>query len=151
MLIEALAKLAHGCGAEGISLEIPPSDGGNVKVLVVTRLGHGARVAQDEKHASRLAVLAQPVVVGGHPGEIDQKLLRMIDEIEEGLIQAAGELPETDAKKRLKALAEAGKQEDKTSGEKTAKADAPKTQDAGAKAEAEPTADAFADDDAESL
>lgn len=151
MLIEALAKLAHGCGAEGISLEIPPSDGGNVKVLVVTRLGHRARVAQDEQHASRLAVLAQPVVVGGHPGEIDQKLLRMIDEIEEGMVRAASELPETDAKKRLKALAEAGNEENKVAATRAATSDKAAPQEAVAEAESERASDAFADDEAESL
>lgn len=155
MLIEALSKLAHGCGAESISIEIPPSDGNTIQVMVVTRLGHSARVVSDAKHGALLAALAQPLVVQGHPGEIDDRLLRLVDEVEQGMVAAAGMLPETESQKYLKALKEA----DKGSGSAKAEGSEKKEDVAtagtaggnGGGADEEQESDAFATDDADSL
>jgi PRTRC genetic system protein E len=157
MMIETLAKLAHDCGAERISIEIPPSDGATVRVMVLTRFGQNGRVANDEKQGPVLAALAQPLVVSGHPGEIDEKLIRLVDELESGMVAAAKTLPETDAAKQKKALAEAAAKAEKPAeakvkatpkpGNKTPKATEPEP----ATTEAADPADAFADDNADSL
>lgn len=157
MMIEALAKLAHDCGAERISIEIPPSDGGTVQVMVLTRFGQAGRVANDERHGPLLAALAQPLVVKGHAGEIDGKLLRLVDELESGMVAAAQGLPETDAAKQQKALAEAAAKATKKDEAKPT-ATAKKADKKAVAAEPEPeaaktedAADAFANDAADSL
>lgn len=110
MLIETLARLAHEAGAERISLEIPPSDGGSVKVLVVTSFGQGVRIADDKKARTLFPALAQPLVVGGNIAEMDSRVVRLVDELEGDVIAAAKTMPETDAQKRRKELKEAAAQ-----------------------------------------
>jgi len=144
MLIEALAKLADASGAERIGLEISPTNGGACSVLVVPRFGQGARTSEDEKHGKLLEALTRPLVVRGHAAELDDKLVKLVDELEEGLADAAKMLPETEAQKRLKELSAAknpaAKSEDKKEASK-------KTVDE----EGDDKAQALADGNADSL
>lgn len=113
MLIEALANLAAKTGAERISLEIPPASDGACTVMVVTSLGHSVQVSESEENGKLLSALAAPLVVEGHVGELDRRVLSLIDRLEDEFKVAADALPETDAQKRLRELKEAQKKEDK--------------------------------------
>lgn len=133
MLIEALANLAAKTGAERISLEIPPAEGGSCAVMVVTSLGHGVRVSESDKDAKLLAALAAPLVVEGNVGELDSRLVSLIDELEGDFEAASNSLPETDAQKRRRELQEAAaKKEDKPRKGRKGKA---RSKNAGTKAD----------------
>jgi len=122
MLIEALANLAERAGATRISLEIPPSAGGNCAVMVVTSLGHDAKVSDDEEHARLLAAISGPLVVEGNVGELDGRLVSLIDNIEDSFTEASNKLPETDAQRLKRKLKEASeKKAEKGKGGKKAK------------------------------
>ena len=134
MLIEALARLAHKAGAERVSLEIPPSDGGDCTVLLVPSLGHNARTAEDEKDGALLAALASPIVISGNVGELDSRVVAMIDGLEDDYESAMGDLPETDVQKRRKEIAEAAEKK-KSSDKKTNPKKVRSKKSAGKKAE----------------
>ena len=130
MMIETISKLAHRLGAERVSIEIPPSNGGNVRLMLVTTLGHQPHVMTDEKTASLAATLAQPIVVSGNVGEVESRLVRLIDELEEGMVSASAKLPDTDARKRLEKLeqaAESGTESDTSNSGTDSKATKKKT------------------------
>jgi hypothetical protein len=107
MLIEALSKLAHKVGAEQMTLTISPSDGGEGTVLVVPCLGHSAKTSEDKDQGKLVAALSSPLVVKGNVGELDSRLVNLIDELEDDYQAASKELPETDAQKRRRELSEA--------------------------------------------
>lgn len=107
MLIEALANLAKKAGAERISLEIPPNEGGTCSVAAYVSLGHDSGVGEDEKHGRLLAALSQPLVVEGNVGELDSRLVTLIDSIEDDFAEASQALPETSAQKLKRKLKEA--------------------------------------------
>jgi hypothetical protein len=119
MLIEALANLAEKMGADRISLEIPPAADGSCAVMVVTSLGQHATVSESKENGSLVAAVAAPLVVEGHVGELDRKVVALIDDLEGGLTAASNSLPETDAQKRKRELKEAAAKKD----EKKAKSD----------------------------
>jgi len=158
MLIEALANLAERTGAERISLEIPPSNNGSCAVMVVTSFGQSAHVGESKDSGKLLAALSTPLVVAGHVGELDSRLVALIDELEDDIVTASRSLPETDAQKRKRELQEAAaKKAEKpevSATKKTAKEKGKKASDT-AKAEpdaSEPShADALASGDADSL
>lgn len=117
MLIETLAKLANDAGADRISLEISPSDGGECQVMVVTSFGQGIEIGKDKKAARVLAALTQPLVVAGNVGELDLKLVALVDDLEQEFVAAAKTLPETDVQKRkhkLRASVRNDKEKDNT-------------------------------------
>jgi len=116
MLIEALANLAAKVGAERISLEIPPTEGGSCAVMVVTSLGHSVKVTESEQDAKLLAALAAPLVVEGNVGELDSRLVSLIDDLEGDFEAASQSLPETSAQKRKRELKEAAEKEEKKTG-----------------------------------
>lgn len=122
MLIEALANLAEKTGAERISLEIPPSKEGSCAVMVVTSFGHSVSVNESKEHGALLAALAAPLVVEGHVGELDARLVAMLDELEDDFAEASRSLPETDTQRRKRELKEAAeKKEAKTDKKATTK------------------------------
>lgn len=104
MVIEILARLAAQMGAERISLEIAPSDGGSTSVMVVTSLGQSSANIGDEKQQRLQAVLSQPLVVTGNVGELDSRVVALVDDLEEVMVTTAKSLPETDAQKQKAAL-----------------------------------------------
>ncbi len=117
MLIEALEKLATKAGAERISLEIRPASGGVCTVVAYVSLGHDTAVNEDAKNGKLLATLADPLVVTGNVGELDSRLVSLIDSIEDDFEMASKALPETNAKKRKRELNEAAEnKKDKKTG-----------------------------------
>jgi hypothetical protein len=158
MLIEALANLAEKTGAERISLEIPPSKDGSCAVMVVTSFGQSVTVNESEDHGKLLAALATPLVVQGHVGELDGRLVTLIDDLEDGFAEASKSLPETDAQKRKRELQDAAakkdeKAEGKASAKKTVKKAMTKSDETDATAKDEPASheDALASGEADSL
>jgi len=119
LLIEALANLAAKTGAERISLEIPPASDGACAVMVVTSLGHSVQVSESEENGKLLSALAAPLVVEGNVGELDRRVVSLIDRLEDEFKVAADALPETDVQKRLRELKEAQKKDDKEAGADT--------------------------------
>ncbi|NKC01844.1 MAG: hypothetical protein GKR90_25550 [Pseudomonadales bacterium] len=107
MVIETLAQLAFDSGAERISIEIDAADGGNTSAVIVSRFGQAGLT--EGKEARLLSVLAQPLVVSGNVGEIDNKVVSLVDELRNPIVEAGKELPETDAVKRRSALKNASK------------------------------------------
>lgn len=158
MLIEALANLAERTGAERISLEIPPSNNGSCAVMVVTSFGQSAHVGESKENGKLLAALSTPLVVEGHVGELDSRLVALIDELEDDIVRASQSLPETDAQKRKRELQEAAakkaEKREASATKKTAKKGGKKASDA-VKPEPDATAasheDALACGDADSL
>lgn len=112
MLVEVLAKLADRIGAERISVEIPPSDGGEISVMVVTSLGHSGKSIEDEEVGPIVEVLARPLVVKGNVGEIESRVVAMIDSLDDELAGAAKSLPETDVQRRKREIREAAEKKD---------------------------------------
>jgi hypothetical protein len=158
MLIEALANLADRTGAERISLEIPPSNNGSCAVLVVTSFGQKAHVGESKDSGRLLAALSTPLVVEGHVGELDSRLVALIDELEEDIVTASQSLPETDAQKRKRELQEAAaKKAEKSDSSATKKKAKKKGKKTSETAESEPETsnasheDALASGDADSL
>ena len=113
MLVETLAQLAFDSGAERISIEVDAVNGGSTNAVIVTRFGQ--RGCNEGKEGHLLAVLAQPLVVQGNVGELDSKIVSLVDELRNYIVDAARVLPETDTKKRRDALKTAG--EDASGGE----------------------------------
>ena len=153
MLVEALSSLANKVGAERISLEIGPSEGGECSVLVVTSLGHTARTSESEENRRLVAALAEPLAMNGHAGELDSRLVRMIDEIEDEFEVAAKALPETDVQRQRRKLKEAAKKDDDKSEEAAAKSsdDAKDAENKDGDAEEKTHAEALADGEADTL
>ena len=158
MLIEALANLAERIGAERISLEIPPSNNGSCAVMVVTSFGQDAHVGESKDNGKLLAALSAPLVAEGHVGELDSRLVALIDELEDDLVAASRSLPETDAQKRKRELQEAAaKKAEKPAASATKKTGKKKGKKASDAVKSEPDAseasheDALASGDADSL
>lgn len=144
MLIEALAKLAYRAGAERISIEIPPTSGGDSSVMVVTSLGHTVQTGESDEHGRLLAALSAPLVVRGNVGELDSRLVKLIDELEEDYVAAADSLPETDLRKKRKELQDAASSKDEDD-------EAKDGSDAESEESAEDHAEALASGEADSL
>lgn len=159
MIIEALSDLAYRAGAERVSLEIHPTSEGTANVVVFHVLGQVAG-AGDEKQAKLLAALAQPIALNGSIGDMDERLVSVLDSLESDVVEAANALPDTDVRKLRAQLKDAGKDAPKEEASDAAtekvgspaKAKATSDDDAGeepaAKASAE---DEFATGEAESL
>ena len=152
MLIETLAKLANDAGADRISLEISPSDGGECQVMVVTSFGQGVGIGKNKEAARVLAALTQPLVVAGNVGELDRKLVALVDDLDQEFVAAAKTLPETDVQKRKREL-RASVQNDKKQDDADANGDGDKTGGSSQAAEAATTdhAEALAAGDADTL
>lgn len=143
MLIEALAKLADRVGAERISIEIPPAVGGENSVMVVTSLGHNVRTSEGDEHGRLLAALSAPLVVRGNVGELDSRLVALLDELEDDYVAAADTLPETELRKKRRELQEAAAAQEKD--------DEAKEGTDAAKTETDDNAEALSTGEADSL
>lgn len=152
MLIESLAEMAFNAGAERVSLEIHPKTQDSGSVVVLTSFGVGSTPKADEKGENILAVLSQPMMLSGAFGDMDQRVVGLVDEVRDDVVSASDSLPQTDAKTMRDKLKEAAKPKVKSK----VKSDTPSSAEASTEAvettnDAETTADAFVSGEAGSL
>lgn len=98
MLIETLAEMAFNAGAERVSLEIRPATQNSGSVVVLHDFGTEAFLKADENGKGTLAILAQPLVVNGAFGDMDQRVVALVDDVSDDIVSASASLPDTDAR-----------------------------------------------------